>query len=135
MPSIRYWNIIRSDQKCQVGEYTVKIGGIQSGKESKGKYVDHKIVFFADRDKVVCHFYNTTQKILVNGHGYKKFIDLFLQPFFNSKIESYLEDIKSYNEFVLDKLGHKTVKRSSVKYNGCSTFDCNKCEYSGLTEK
>ena len=46
MPSIRYWNIIRSDQKCQVGEYTVKIGGIQSGKESKGKYVDHKIVFF-----------------------------------------------------------------------------------------
>ena len=56
LPSVRSWNVIKDDQKCQIGDYIIKIGGIQSGKESNGKYVDTKIVFFADRDKVTCHF-------------------------------------------------------------------------------
>ena len=42
--------------------------------------------------------------MLVNGNGYGKFIDIFLKPFLTSKIGSCIEDIKSYNEFVLEKL-------------------------------
>ena len=81
----------------------------------KGNIIDSQIVFFIDGYKVTCHFYNTTQKILVNGHGYKKIVDIFLKPFFMSKIDSSLKDIQSYNEILLEKLGHKTVKRSAVR--------------------
>jgi hypothetical protein len=109
LPSNRYWNEIKGDQACHVGDSVIKIGGIKSGKDSKGNFVDTQIVFFIDGYKVTCHFYNTTQKILVNGHGYQKLVDIFLKPFFMSKIDSCLGDIQSYNELLLDKLGHKTV--------------------------
>ena len=75
-----------------------------------------------DREKVVCHFYNTTQLILVNGHGYKKFIDVFLKPFFTSLIESCLNEIQSYNLMALEKLGQKSVKRSTVKYKSGTSY-------------
>ena len=129
LPSIQYWKQLHSDQKCVIGNYIVKVGGVQAGKESNGKIVDTKIVFFGDRDKVVCQFYNTTQRTLINGHGYKKFIELFLKPFFTSKIDNCEPDIKAYNEFVRELLGSRSVKRSSVKYKGGTTFPCNRCEF------
>ena len=64
-----------------------------------------QIVFYADRDKIVCHLYNTTQKILVNGHGYRKFMDLFFKPFFMSKTQEDAEDIHLFNQEVIEKLG------------------------------
>ena len=64
-----------------------------------------RLFFDADRDKVVCHLYNTTCKILVNGHGYRKLIDLFLEPFFRSRVDACLEEINKFNEVVLDNLG------------------------------
>ena len=69
LPSIRYWNELRAEESCHIGDSIIQIGGIRSGKDSSGKFVDSQIVFLSDRDKVTCHFYNTTQKILVNGHG------------------------------------------------------------------
>ena len=86
LPSNRYWNEIKGDQTCKVGDSVIKIGGIKSGKDSNGKFVDTQIVFFIDGFKVTCHFYNTTQKVLVNGHGYQKLVDIFLKPFFMSKL-------------------------------------------------
>ena len=74
-------------------------------------------------------FYNTTQNILVNGHQYRKFIDIFLLPFFSSRVNSCLKEIKSHNEMILDKLGHKSVKRSTVKYKSGTPFVCNLCDY------
>ena len=111
MPAVEYWNMIKEDQTCQVGECIITIGGIKMGKENNGKCVDTQIVFLANRDKITCHFYNTTQLILVNGHGYQRLIDTFLKPFFLSQMENCLEEINSYNEFVLAKLGNKTVKK------------------------
>ena len=78
---------------------------------------------------MTCHFYNTTQKILVNGHGYRKLVDIFLKPFFMSKIDSCLKDIQSYNEMLLEKLGHKTVKRSAVRSKVGSPLGCNRCNF------
>ena len=63
LPSIKYWKEIKSDQECRIGEYVVRVGGTKSGKDSKGWIVDSQIVFFGNRDKIVCHLYNTTQHI------------------------------------------------------------------------
>ena len=83
------------------------------GRRIKEKHVNTQVVFYADRDKVVCHMYNTTQLILVNGHGYKKFIDVFLKPFLISKTNKCLEDIEQLNDEVIKKeynnLCHKTL--------------------------
>ena len=32
-PSVGYWNEIQGDQTCQVGESSIKIGGIKTGKD------------------------------------------------------------------------------------------------------
>ena len=66
-PSVSYWNDVKEEKTCKIGEYVIKVGGIQIRKEMKDKHVNTKIVFLADRDKIVCHLYNTTQLILVNG--------------------------------------------------------------------
>ena len=64
LPSAKYFEEVQGDKACKIGNYTIKIGGVKLGKESSGKHVNTQIVFFADRDKIVCHFYNTTQLIL-----------------------------------------------------------------------
>ena len=69
LPAIRYWNEIKSDKTCKVGDISIKIGGIKAGKDINGMHVVSQVAFFVDKDKVICHLYNTTQKILVNGHG------------------------------------------------------------------
>ena len=91
LPSVRYWNQSKGDHTCKFGLTTVKIASVKAGTETGGKHVDTQIVFFVNRDKVVCHFYNTTQLILVNGHGYSKLVE-FLGAYFNSKISMNLEE-------------------------------------------
>ena len=132
-PAIRYWNSIKSDKTCNVGAMTVKIASVSAGMEAGRKHIDTLVVFYANRDKVVCHFYNTTQLVLVNGHGYENFIEHFLKPFFESKIALNLEEITQYNSMALETLGAKRVKRSSVKYKGGSTFPCNACDFATNT--
>ena len=112
-----------------IGDYTVKVGGVKLGKESSGKHVNTQIVFFADRHKIVCHFYNTTQLVLVNGLGYRKFIELFLKPFFPSKIKECLEEIEHFNDETVIKLGPKTIKRSDIKLKKGPVYPCHMCEY------
>ena len=95
----------------------------------KDKYVNTKIVYLADREKIVCHLYNTTQLILVNGRGYKKFVELFLKPFFATKIDECIEEIEQLNSVVVKKLGSKTVKQSNIKYKKVPSFPCNECGF------
>ena len=66
------------------------------GKEADGKHIDSKVVFYVNRDKVVCHLYNTTQRILVNGNGYDNFIRVFLQPYFEAKISQNIQNIENW---------------------------------------
>ena len=129
LPSAKYFDEVQGDKTCKIGDYNVKIGGIKLGKESNGKHVNTQIVFYAGRDKIVCHMYNTTQLILINGNGYQKFIDIFLKPFFESKINECLENIELFNDEVTSKLGPKTVKRSDVKLKRGSTNPCSSCEF------
>ena len=85
LPSLRYWNEVKDDKACIIGDYTIKIGGITGGVDANGKHVDSKVVFLADRDKVTCHMYNTTCLILVNGHGFRKLFRAFPGSFLQSQ--------------------------------------------------
>ena len=107
LPAVKYFSVVKEDNSCQIGEYNIKISGIKLGKDNNGKHVNTQIIFFADRDKIICHLFNTTQLILVNGHGYKKFIDLFLKPFLTAKISENLEEIEEYNDEAVKKLDTK----------------------------
>ena len=113
LPAVEYFDEVKGEKTCKIGEYVVKIGGIKKGKEINGKHVNTQIVFFGDRDKIICHLYNTTQLILVNGHGYRKFIDLFLKPFFSTKISECLKEVEEFNDEVVNKFGAKTTKRAN----------------------
>ena len=116
LSTLRYWNQVKGEKTCKVDSFDIKIASVDLGKEVSGKHVDSKVIFYVNRDKVVCHVYNTTQLILVNGHGYANFINIFLKPYFQSKIDLHLDGIRSYNNLALESLGHKQVKRSTVKY-------------------
>ena len=131
LPSIRYWNEIKGDKTCRIGSSTVRISSVNVGMETGGKHVDTLIVFFINREKVTCHFYNTTMLILVNSHGYLNLVEEFLGPYFEAKIEMNEEDITRFNESALETLGGKRVqskvKRSSVKY------PCGRCNFAAKT--
>ena len=133
LPAVKYWNAVKGDKTCTVGSMTVRIASVSVGMEAGKKHIDTLVVFYANMDKVVCHLYNTTQLILVNGHGYVNFINQFLKPFFESKVSMNLEEIEKYNSMVLEKLGCRRVKRSSVSYNKGSTFPCNTCDFATST--
>ena len=129
LPAVEYWEQVKGDLTCKIGDYEVKVGGIRTGKESNGKTVNTQVVFYGDRDKIVCHLYNTTQLILVNGHGYKKLVELFLKPYFVAKTTNNWEEIDSYNKDVIAKLSPKSVKRSNIKYKKASAFPCSSCDF------
>ena len=133
LPSIQYWNQIKGEGTCKIGSSSIRVVSVKSGTEAGGNHVDTQIVFFINRDKVTCHFYNTTQLILINGHGYSKFVEEFLKPYFLSKITKNMDEINDYNEKALESLSGKKVKRGSVKYKGGSTFPCNRCEFAART--
>ena len=130
LPTVRYWSEVKGKKTCDLGENTVTIADVKTGKDITGKHIDTQIVLFLNRDKVVLHCYNTTQLILVNGHGYAKLLELFLKPFFESKIDLNTADIEEFNKNALESLGSKMVKRSDVKYRGGPTYLwCTKCDF------
>ena len=129
LPSVQYWTKVQGEQTCKIGDYQIKIGGVKPGKENNGKIVNTQIVFYAGRDKIVCHLYNTTQLVLVNGHGYQKFINTFLKPFFDSKVDEHAADIIQLNGEIREKLSSKTVKRSNIRYKKDTVYSCNKCDH------
>ena len=97
-PSFKYWTEVKGNKTCRIGDTVVRIADVRTGKDIGGKHIDTQIVFFANRDKVVLHCYNTTQLILVNGHGYAKLIQIFLKPYFESKIQMNIDEVNLFNE-------------------------------------
>ena len=128
LPAVRYWNEVKGEKTCKVGNSLIKVGGIKSGRDANGMHVVSKVVFYVDRNKVVCHLYNTTQRIMVNGKGYEKLTEIFLKPLFQSKVDFYQKEINVLNEEVLKKFGPKVVKRSDVKFKEGSSYPCFRCD-------
>ena len=121
-----------TDKIFSVGDMKVKVCSVVFGREASDmKYVDAKVVLTTGKDKIVCHFYNTTQRVLINGNGYKKIVNSLLTPLFSEKIKMLKEEIKKTNSEITDNFDSKakSVKRSSVKYNARSSFSCNGCDH------
>ena len=132
-PAVKYWNSIKGDKTCNAGNISVRVASVTAGEDASKNHIDTIVVFYANREKVVCHLYNTTQRILVNGRGYEKLINHFLKPFFEGKIALVKDNIAVFNSMVMKTLGPKRVKRSTVKYKGGSTFSCNGCNFTANT--
>ena len=71
---------------------------------------------------------------MVNGHGYENFVEIFLKPVFESKVQSCLQEIKTLNAEVIHKFGAKTVKRADIKLKKNLSLPCNKCEFTSKTQ-
>ena len=52
LPSMAYWNQVKGDQTCKVGDVMINVGGIKSGKDASGRNIVNQIVFLSDRDKI-----------------------------------------------------------------------------------
>ena len=129
LPAVKYWSEVEESKRCKIGDYEIEIAGVKENKETQGKHVNTKIVFLANRNKIVCHMYNTTQLILINGHGYQRFTDIFLKPFLTAKIGECIPEIEDFDDQVVKKLGPKTVRRSVVKLKRGSAFPCQTCDF------
>ena len=103
LPSVRYWNSVKGEKRCVVDTVEVTIASVEMGREAGGLHVDTKIVFYANRNEIVCHFYNTTQRILINGHGYNMLVKTFLKPYFEAKINLNNIEIANFNKLVSEK--------------------------------
>ena len=130
LPSVRYWDSIKGEKTCKVDTTEIRIASVELGKDAGGLHIDTKVVFYANRNKIVCHLYNTTQRVLINGHGYDKFIKAFLIPYFETKINLNNQEIANFNKLVLESHGSRQVKRSSVKYKQGSNHICRVCDFS-----
>ena len=112
----------------------MKIASVVLGKEAEGKHIDSKVIFYANKDKVVCRLYNTTQRILVNGNGYENFISIFLKPYFQAKIAENIHNIESFNKQALLALSGKrkavTRPTRSVRYKPIARPSCHQCDES-----
>ena len=82
MPSILYWEKVKETKTCRIGDKVVKIIDVKAGKEVTRSHVDTQISFLMNNDKIMLHCYNTTQLILVNGHGYDQLVQVFFKPYF-----------------------------------------------------
>ena len=87
-PMIQFMKQNMNNKTCQVGSSIIKIASIKTGSEVTGKHIDTQIIFFVDNAKAVCHFYQTTQLIMINGQAFKFLAHEFLIPLFQTKIEN-----------------------------------------------
>ena len=134
-PTVQYWGNVKANKTCKLGEIEVQMASVKTGRDIVGKHIDTQVVFFVNREKAVCHLYNTTQKILVNGHGYKNLLEHFLKPYFESKLPMYEKEVEVYNNLVLETLGSRKVKRGDIRYKRGSTFPCDKCDFKSATKQ
>ena len=58
LSTIRYWNQVKGEKTCKVDSTDIKIASVELGKEVSGKHIDSKVVFYSNRNKMVCHLYS-----------------------------------------------------------------------------
>ena len=71
----------------QEEDMVICVNEYKDGMDLNNKHVDTKIALSVNNKKVVLHSYNSTQNIKVDGSGYLQFIERFLAPTIQSKIE------------------------------------------------
>ena len=115
MPLIEAWkNKQETQETTLVEDLLVKVVEVKPGKEIDGMVVDTLVRFEVNGKNLVAHCYNTTAKVLINGSGYSKFVDKYLEPHFQKVIGENMLQIQNYNSMVTETFG--IVKRKDVKF-------------------
>ena len=72
---------------------SIKVDEFKTGRELNNRHFDTKVVFSVNEQKVVLHCYNSTQNLKVEGSMYSTFIEKFLLPLLQSRIQEQKENI------------------------------------------
>ena len=123
-PEILSWD--KSNRNFTYCDLDIQVIEAKPGIDGGNNNVDYKIVFQVNGQKVVLHAYNGKQRLTLNGQGHRMFVQMFLDPFFRSKISKVVSEANSFNENVLFNLG-KTVKRENIKFKTSTKQTCKKC--------
>ena len=130
LPSIWYWKSNVVGKTCRISEYEISVNNVKNGSEAGELHVDTLITFMINGEKAVGHFYNTTQRVMLNGHGHAKFVDEFLGPYFKAKVEMNAKEINEYNTQFLENLD---LPHNSVRSKNSGSFKCKQCNFVSKT--
>lgn len=103
---------------------------MENGSEAGELHVDTLITFMINGEKAVGHFYNTTQRVMLNGQGHAKFVDELLGPYFKAKVEMNAKEISEYNTQYLENLD---LPQNSVRSKNSGSFKCKQCDFVSKT--
>ena len=114
------------------GEY-MKITEILPSFDENKKHVETIVKIMMNNTKITVTFYNTTQRVKIEGRGYVDCGRNIIIPLFREKIASVpLGKIEQYNKDVIAALSgkRKVVSRPvrSVRYKSTAKLPCSKCE-------
>ena len=114
MPTVSEWNNGVKDLKNEYLE--IRIEEVLPGYDDHGKHVDTLVTFKVDGSKIIATCYNTTQKIKVEGSGYRNFVEKHLKPFFCDLLcKVGTKKIDEYNNAVISSLSNKRKPISRPK--------------------
>ena len=68
---------------------------IDPRKELTGQYMDTKIHFKVNGNKIIIHVYNSRQKLLVQGSKCEWLVDNYLEPYLKERIDRKLLEIEN----------------------------------------
>ena len=115
-----------------IGKEEVERVAVDPRKELSGKHVDTKIEFKVNKQKILIHAYNSTQKLTIQGKKYKWFVDSYLEPFLKARITNSLPQIEQINLSVRACLNTK----NQTNHPDFDTLDenveimiCDKCSF------
>jgi len=106
------------------------VDSVTPGHDDKGRHVDTVVHFTLDGLSTTVCFYNTTQRLKVEGKGYLNF-STYLHEYLRKKVQEIPEKIDNYNKAVIAALSgkRKTVSRPirSVRYKTVVQIKCDTC--------
>ena len=128
-PTLISWKT-KLNQTFEHKNMMIKVSELKAGYEANSKHFDTKVVFNMEMSRIVIHCYNSTQNIKVEGSGYLKFCDDYLEPMFLESIDRNVTKIQEYDEFIMKSFGPtKPVLRRSTRYKPILHFKCKSSEH------
>ena len=133
LPTVGVWK--NGERKITIQDMEIQIDDVIPGYDENNKHMETLVRFSVNGEKIVFICYNSTQRIKVEGRGYLKFMQKFIQPFFEDRLRK-IDHVKldRYNKDVIAALSgkRKAISRPmrSVKYKAMAKLPCNKCDTS-----
>ena len=114
----------------KISEGGLFVDSVTPGHDEKGRHIDTVVQFTLNGLKTTVCFYNTTQRVKLEGKGYLNF-STYLSEFLRKKVNEIPEKIDNYNKAVIAALSgkRKAVSRPirSVRYKSVVQIKCDKC--------